>query len=141
MSIFTKISEILNPVNELIDQVFTNKEEKAEALAKIKKAELEIQNSLFDFADKTNKAQLDLIKVENESQSWFVKNWRGIFFMIINLRLLMDWLALPFINMFLETSVVLPGLPKQAWDLMLMGMGGYTLLLGGSKAIKEFRKK
>jgi len=50
-----------------------------------------------------------------------------------------NYILAPYINLFFSVDVVLD-LPKDLWDLLKIGLGGYVVGRSAEKAIKNFKK-
>ena len=117
------ISAALDLGNTLISRIFPDPVQADQAKLEL----LKLQQS-GDLAIMT--AQTDINKVEASSSSLFVSGWRPAIGWVCALALAYQYLLKPllmgFLPMFGVTTLALPGLDDNLWQLMMgmLGMGG-----------------
>lgn len=116
MNILSLIGQIFKPAMEMIDAVHTSTEEKLQQKAQL----LELQTSFLvqalDYESEQLKSKTAIIMAEANSASWIARNWRPITMLTFLVLVCADsfgWLANP--------------LAKEAWTLLQIGLGGYTI--------------
>lgn len=129
------ISGIFKPAADLIDNVHTSTEEKLTLQAKFKEIELELITKLTNMVEKLIDAQKEVLIAEM-SGSWLQKNWRPMLMMMIMSIVFNNYLFVPYLNAWTDWGVVLE-LPKELWNLLTVGVGGYV---GGRTIEKLFKK-
>lgn len=113
------IKELLGAATGLIDEAFTNDEERAEGRAKL----LTISNALYlevakmdvEFAD----IQSRVVIAEANSQSWLARNWRPSTMMVFVLIIFYNYIISPMFS--LPLTPIVPDM----WALLKLGIGGY----------------
>ena len=107
------------------------------------KARLEAQQKLLEMHQKGELAELsaaaDIISNEAKSEHWIVSAWRPITMLTFVLIIANNYILAPYLDLFLDKSVVLD-LPPDMWDLLKIGLGGYVVGRSGEKIMKEFKK-
>tara|TARA_B000000477_G_scaffold6822_2_gene5531 strand:+ start:4587 stop:4979 length:393 start_codon:yes stop_codon:yes gene_type:complete len=120
-------SNVFKSVSDLIDNLFTNDEERIDAKRRIfqvlKEKELELQ-----------KLQTDIILAEAKG-NWLQRSWRPILM-----------LAFGFIVIYVKFIAPLfdfriPELENEFWNLLQLGIGGYVIGRTGEKMMKEYVNK
>jgi predicted MFS family arabinose efflux permease len=76
-------------------------------------------------------AKKEIIVAEAKG-GWLQKNWRPILMLSIVAIVVNNYIIYPYLSMFTE-KVTMLDLPKQLWNLMLIGVGGYVTGRSGEK--------
>jgi hypothetical protein len=116
-------SNVIGEIGKVIDNLFTNDEERINAKNKIiqilKEKELELQ-----------KMQTDIILSESKG-NWLQRSWRPILmlsfgFIIIYTKFIAQVFSLP-----------IPLLEPEFWNLLKIGIGGYVVGRSGEKIVDK----
>lgn len=126
------IGALAKPVMDLIDDLHTSDEEKAEA--KLKALALLQQKE-----DDLLKAQSKIIATEAGSKHWITAAWRPILMLSFTAIVVNNYILAPYIELFFDKNVVLE-LPPSMWKLLQIGMGGYVVGRSAEKVSQVFRK-
>lgn len=129
MSIITALLPILA---DTVGKVFTNKGEK-------EKFEQELNLQLLLQQEKLNTAASDVILAEAESEHWITASWRPILMLTITAIVATNFLLLPVLNWFIDAPVPLLELPEQFWNLLIVGVGGYTVGRSAEKVADKWK--
>ncbi len=116
----------------IIDDLFTSDEEKAEAKQKL--VALQQAGEL-----KRLEASMNVIVAEANSESWITRSWRPIVMLMFASIIANNYLVYPYLSLFWEKAPMLE-VPKDLWDLMKIGIGGYVALRGAEKTAKAWKQ-
>jgi len=115
---------VIGEIGKVIDNLFTNDEErikaKNEMLKVLKEQQLELQ-----------RLQTEIIVAEANG-NWLQRSWRPILmlafgFIVIYVKFVAPLFSLP-----------IPPLENEFWNLLQIGIGGYVIGRTGEKMIKEY---
>lgn len=113
------IKELIGAITGLVDETFTNDEERAEAQAKLatisNALHLELARMDVQFAD----AQSRVVIAEAQSQSWLARNWRPGTMLVFVLIIFYNYIISPMFT--LPLTPIVPDM----WALLKLGIGGY----------------
>lgn len=123
---------IINAVGNVFDQLFTSDEERAQA--KFKFAELLQSGALSEFEGRIN-----LILAEMNG-NWLQRSWRPILMLVIVTIVANNYLIYPYLSLFWDQAPKLV-LPVELWELMKIGVGGYTVGRSAEKVAEVWRNK
>lgn len=129
--VYGVVDKVVNPVTDLIDDVHTSKEEKMQAEKEIEKVKNKMTKKFVELHEKELEAQKEIIVAEAKG-SWLQRNWRPILMLSIVAIVVNNYIIYPYLSMFTENVTMLE-LPKQLWNLMLVGVGGYVAGRSGEK--------
>lgn len=113
----------------LIDDLFTSDEEKAEA--KLRLATLHQAGKLKEL-----EASMNTIVAEANSDHFIVAAWRPITMLVFVGIIANNYIIYPYLNLFFDTGVLLD-LPPDLWDLLKIGLGGYVVGRSTEKVAKS----
>jgi len=133
LNILGFISEILNPVSKIVDDVTTSKEEKLQlqnGLETIKNAFLV---KTLEYESKLTEAKAEIVKSETVG-SWLQRSWRPILMLLFGFILIYEY--------FLANLFSLPksGLSVEFWELLKIGIGGYVVGRSAEKIAPNFSR-
>ena len=115
--------DVIDAVGKVIDDLFTNDEErikaKNEVLRILKEKELELQ-----------KMQTDII-LEESKGNWLQRSWRPILMLGFGFIVMYNKFAAPAFNL---PNAELEG---EFWNLLQLGIGGYVIGRSAEKIAKE----
>jgi len=92
----------------------------------------EIEQKLLEFEAAALQAQASVIMAEANGQSWLQRNWRPILMLSIVAIVVNNYLLFPYLALFGIKAVNLD-LPKELFNLMTVGVGGYIVGRSGEK--------
>lgn len=115
MPILQSITDLFSKIFGFLDTSTKAKEEVEIIKAEISKAQIEIASKIIELEKQVQDASSKLILAESQG-SWMQKNWRPIsMFTFLGLIVL-------------DSLNILPDkLSPQAWTLIQIGLGGYTM--------------
>ena len=126
------ILAFLPAITDVLDKILPDAYAKQKAKARL--SEL----SLSQEGDKLA-GRFAVITAEAKSEHWVVASWRPITMLTFVVIVANNYILAPYINLFFSVDVVLD-LPKDLWDLLKIGLGGYVVGRSAEKAIKNFKK-
>jgi hypothetical protein len=86
-------------------------------------------------------ARAEIIKTEAASGNWLTSAWRPILMLIITAIVAMNYLIFPVLALFMDTGKVFAlDLPKELWNLLTIGVGGYIVGRSGEKMVDKWKK-
>lgn len=117
-------SNVIGEVGKVIDNLFTNDEERINAKNKIlqilKEKELELQ-----------RMQTDIILAEAKG-NWLQRSWRPVLMLSFGFIIIYT----KFISQ-LSTHLITPVLEPEFWSLLEIGIGGYVIGRSGEKIVDK----
>ena len=113
---------------------FVEDKDKANALQSALKAELIAQESKFV------SYQRDIIVAEAKSESYLARNWRPITMLSFVGIIVNNFMFAPYFKMF-GVPYVIMDIPPDMWDLLKIGIGGYTVGRTIEKSVKSYKEK
>jgi len=103
--------------------------------------EKEISVALMNNVQQLDGARAEIIKTEAASGNWLTSSWRPILMLIITAIVGMNYLIFPIIALFVDTGKVFAlELPKELWNLLTIGVGGYIVGRSGEKMVDKWKK-
>ncbi len=135
MSIIGKISEIFQPLSDIVDELHTNEEEKARAKSMILSVEANLLSMLLEYEKKLLSAKEKIITAEATGHSWLQRNWRPITMLIFVFLILYNHVIAPIF------SLKLAPIPQDLWDVIKIGIGGYIVGRSAEKIMQMYRGK
>ena len=138
MDILGFIGGIFKPAVDLVDELYTSKEEKLELRNKLVAMQNELATKVLDYEKSLNESRAQIIIAEATGQSWLQRNWRPILMLTIVAIVANNYLIYPYLSMFTDKAVVLD-LPEHLFNLMTVGVGGYIIGRSGEKIMKTYK--
>lgn len=102
------------------------------------KLKAEINQALLDNELEIVKAGAANVKAEIQGESWLQRNWRPILMMAIIMILVNNFLLFPYLSLFTDKVVVLD-FPHDLYNLLTIGLGGYTIGRSIEKGIQHWK--
>lgn len=137
-TIFGFVSNIIQPVVDLVDNLHTSDEEKLELKNKLVELENAMHTKILEYETKLLDAQSNIIQTEAKSDSWLTKTWRPLMMVFFAALLGMYWFDVTPTNLTQDTIDNLFGLLK-------IGIGGYIISRSAQdiipKVINKFKEK
>jgi hypothetical protein len=123
LSAIPLLGRVLGKAGDIIDKAVPDKD-----LATKLKADIESQALSMDHTEVTQlvEEQSSIIRAEINSPSWLAANWRPILMLTIVAIIANNYIVYPYLSMFTDKATVLE-LPADLYDLMKIGVGGYTV--------------
>ena len=117
----------------LLDKFFPDKDEAAKA--KIKLVEMQMNGEL-------SKLQISsgIITAEAKSEHFLVAAWRPITMLVFVFVIANNYIIYPYLSLFFDAAPKLE-IPPDMWDLLKIGIGGYTVGRTVEKAVKNYKDK
>lgn len=133
MSLLLTALNLFSPaISKVLDKVVPDTEKRDEIEREIKLALLE-QGSEF------NKQAGDIILAEAKSEHWITATWRPLLMMVIVFIVAWSYAFVPVVAAFgLEIEVI--DLPDQLWNLLTVGVGGYTVGRSAEKSMQLYAR-
>ena len=78
-----------------------------------------------------------IILAEAQGGSWLQRNWRPILMLTIIMIVANNYLLYPYLSLFWNDAPQLD-LPEDLWNLMTIGVGGYTVGRSAEKVMKHY---
>jgi len=117
---------------DLVDNLFTSDEEKAQAKQKL--MAMEQKGELKKISESAG-----VVKAEANSDSFLTSNWRPITMLVFVVIIANNFILAPYVDLFFSTDVRLE-IPPDMWQLLKVGLGGYVVSRGGEKMVREHAK-
>jgi hypothetical protein len=132
MNPFSIITELVKPVGDIIDNLHTSDEEKAEA----KRALVDLEQDATDLLVETKGK---IITAEAESEHFLTSTWRPITALVFVAIIANNYIIAPYTGALFDTKIILE-IPDQMWELLKLMIGGYVASRGAEKAIKKWKE-
>ncbi|KKM91464.1 hypothetical protein LCGC14_1228260 [marine sediment metagenome] len=130
MSIFSVIGGLIKPIGDIVDNLHTSGEEKAEAVLALQKVQNAVTAKILDYESKLLEAQSSIIVAEASGQSWIQRNWRPITMLTFLVLVVCDSFGLLAFR-----------LAAEAWTLLQLGLGGYVVGRSAEKIVPSILEK
>lgn len=135
---FQEIASLINCVPTLIDRLIPDKTEAAKV--KLRYLELQQNGELSAIASASK-----IIVAETQSESWLARNWRPLtmtmFSTVTTLIIFNNHILIPYVSFFCHVQFPSLELPKQMWELLFIGIGGYIGCRTAEKLVKTWKEK
>ena len=135
MGIFSVISNLINPVKDIIDDLHTSGEEKAEATAKLFALQAELEVKLLAHEADIVQAQAEVIKAEYQHGNALSRSWRPITMLTFVFIIFNNFVLAPYASA-LGFAVPTLEVPNGMWALLNVGIGGF---IAGRSIEKTFK--
>lgn len=122
--LFSAITSWFDPVTDLVDELHTSAEEKAEFKIKLQALQLEHRLAAMNHIQELTKTQADVLLAEINGKSAMQRNWRPTLMYVCIGIIANNFLFAPYMQAIFGWSVMLV-LPTELWALMTLGVGGY----------------
>jgi hypothetical protein len=124
---------ILDFGSTLLDKFFPDKGDAEKA--KIKLLEMQMSGEL-------SKLQISsgIITAEANSEHFLVAAWRPITMLVFVFIIANNYIIYPYLSLFWDDAPSLE-IPPDMWDLLKIGIGGYTVGRTVEKAVKSYKEK
>jgi hypothetical protein len=133
MGLFNVIKDAISPITELIDKAVTDKDLR-------NKLNNEIQGKLINNITQTLKDRSDVVIAEISSDNWLAQSWRPILMLSFTAIIVNNYIISPYLQAMFSFSVKLP-VPKELWELLKIGIGGYVVGASVENSIKHWKNK
>ena len=124
---------ILPALMPLLNKLITDPQQQAKAQEEITKAIMGQQAEIMT-------AMKDVMVADSQSESWLVKNARPVtVFWCLGA---MTWIVAiaPALGLVDATLSALKAVPDTLWNVILVGIGGYTLARGVENGVKNWKQ-
>ena len=138
MSFWSFLTTALNPIAKIIDEVFTNDEERINAQAKLTQVQNTIGSKILEYESQLVEAKSKIIIAEAQGQSWIQRSWRPVLMLVIVAIVANNYIIYPYLSMFTDKAIVLD-LPSELFTLMTVGVGGYIAGRTGEKMVEKWK--
>ena len=119
-AILGAVSPMMKGLFDLIDDLHTSEEEKAQIKAQAMMTQATMAVEMMKHEQKILQMQTDVIKAEARANSWLTRTWRPITMMAFLGLVLSYWLGYTPPNVSEEAVFVV-------FDLIKLGLGGYVI--------------
>jgi len=106
---------------------------------KSEEVEKEIKLALLENSESLEALSGEIVLAEAKSSNWITAAWRPLLMMVIIAIVALNYLFFPVVNM-LTGSVFLIELPKELWNLLQIGVGGYVVGRSGEKIADRLKQ-
>jgi hypothetical protein len=110
------VSGILKPISDIVDHLTISGEEKAQLQFAVVQGQINAAASVMDYERQLLEGQQKVIAAEASSSNWLASSWRPITMLTFLVLVVADSFG------WLPTK-----LAPQAWSLLQIGIGGYTV--------------
>lgn len=135
MSLLNILGSLLKPATDMIDEVFTNDEERLEAQAKLANITKDVEIKLLEYVNTLAAKRAEVIMAEARG-GWLQRNWRPILMMVIIVIIGNNYIIFPYLEAFTPYVKVLE-LPNGLWALLTAGVSGYIIGRSGEKIASQ----
>ena len=126
------IAALLPVVGEVIKRVLPDKDAQV-------KAQTELNTMLMDGSIKEFEKQAEIIIAEAKSEHWLTANWRPLTMITFVVIIANNYILYPYLSLFWSEAPSLE-IPPDMWDLLKIGLGGYTIGRSGEKIAKVWKQ-
>lgn len=119
--------------SQLINKWFPDPEEASKRQAELSAMVIEGEMKELDII-------ASIIKEESKSEHFLVAAWRPITMLVFVFIIANNYILYPYLSLFFDAAPKLE-LPPDMWDLLKIGIGGYTVGRTVEKSIKTYKDK
>ena len=124
MAFWNFITELVQPVSNLIDELHTSDEERLQLKAQMMRIQSEAASKLQEYEMALLNAKSSIIVAEAKGESWLQRSWRPLGMVTLLALVVLDSLG------------ILPNrLTAQAWTMIQIGFGGYVVGRSAEKTV------
>ena len=131
---FSLAEAIVGIFSKSLDKFVMDKDKQAEIIAAVRREILENEAEII-------KAASDNVNAEIQGESWLQRNWRPVFMMVCVFVIFNNFILAPYVHAFtgfdLMLNVDTDSIPRDLWNLLEIGMGGYIIGRSGEKIVKH----
>ena len=124
---------ILDFGSTLLDKFFPDKD--AAAKAKLELLRMQSSGELAKL-----QASAGIITAESQSEHFLVAAWRPITMLVFVFIIANNYIIYPYLSLFFDSAPKL-SIPPDMWDLLKIGIGGYTVGRTVEKSVKSYKEK
>ena len=124
---------ILDFGSTLLDKFFPDKD--AAAKAKLEVLRMQSSGELAKL-----QASAGIITAESQSEHFLVAAWRPITMLVFVFIIANNYIIYPYLSLFFDSAPKL-SIPPDMWDLLKIGIGGYTVGRTVEKSVKSYKEK
>lgn len=106
----------LKPISDIVDELHTSDEERAELKRRLFQLQAELYNKTLEYEKEVLQAKASVIRSEANGHSWLQRNWRPITMLTFLVLVVADTMGLTHFR-----------LSEEAWTLLQIGLGGYVV--------------
>ena len=117
----------------LLDKFFPDKGQ-AE-LAKMELVKMQVSGELAKLQTRAG-----IITAEANSEHWLAANWRPLIMILFGVIIANNYILYPYLSLFMDDAPKLE-IPPDMWDLLKIGIGGYTVGRTVEKTVKSYKEK
>jgi len=124
------LGAVVKPVADLIDDLHTSDEEKAQLRMGIMSVQVEMGSKLLDYETKRLEAQQKVIEAEAKSGNLVTSMWRPVTMLTFVGLIVSHWLGYTPEN-------ITPEQVESLYDLIKLGLGGYVIGRSAEKVVPQ----
>lgn len=128
MSLLSLVGGLITPITDLVDKLHTSDAEKSEIKAKVFDVQAKLFAQTLDYEKEIIKSQASIIQSEAKGQSVLQREWRPITMLVFLVLVICDSFGLLAFR-----------LSGEAWTLLQIGLGGYTVGRSAEKIAPHIR--
>lgn len=116
MGLSDLVADIFKPIADVVEHLTVSGEDKAKIQLAVVSGQIAAAQSTMDYERQLLEGQQKVIAAEASSSNWLASSWRPITMLVFLALVVADslgWLHAP--------------LAPQAWSLLQIGLGGYTV--------------
>jgi hypothetical protein len=117
----------------LLDKFFPDAGEAAKA--KLKLMEMQQTGELTKLQTRAG-----IITAEANSEHWLAANWRPVTMLVFVFIIANNYILYPYLSLFTDNAPKLE-IPPDMWQLLKIGIGGYTVGRTIEKSVKSYKEK
>jgi len=119
--------------SNLLDKFFPDKDE-------ANKAKLALMQMRQNGELSKLQTSAGIITAEASSEHWLAANWRPVTMLTFVVIIANNYILYPYLSLFITDAPMLE-IPTDMWDLLKLGIGGYTLGRTAEKCVKSYKVK
>jgi len=130
------IDNAIDSVGNLIDDAFSNKEERKKAQAKLDAVKNDLKIKTQKHVENLREQRKEIIKAEIQGESWMQRNWRPSLMYLIMLILFNNFIVAPYLAAYTNHPEVMLEMPTYFWQVLTVSLGGYI----GGRTFEKYKK-
>ena len=131
------LTALFKPAVDLVDELHTSQEEKAQMKAVLFTAQASLVSEVLGYESKIAEMKRDVIVAEAQGQSWLQRNWRPLIMCVFGTVVAWNYIIAP-LGTWVAAMFSGPAFPALEmttgfWTLLTTGIGGYIVSRSGEK--------
>lgn len=133
LGVIDLIAGIFKPAAELVDSLHTSEDERLRHKERLLDVQAAAMQRVFDYETEALKARANIVNTEAGAEHWVTATWRPIVMLTFTGLVVARFLGF-------EAEGMTQSEYEALWELITIGLAGYTVARSGEKIAKTIKK-